>query len=66
MSFSYVQILIKFPNSKDNKDYLGLKGYCHLKSGHIWDKLLDLVHWEDLEGAGGEEGGRGDRDEEHM
>ena len=31
-----------------------------------WDKLLDLVHWEDLEGAGGEGGGRGDRDGEHM
>ena len=27
-----------------------------------WDKRLDLVLWEDLEGAGGEGGGRGDRD----
>ena len=27
---------------------------------------LDLVHWEDLEGSGGEVGGRGDRDGEHM
>ena len=26
----------------------------------------DLVHWEDLEGPGGEGGGRGDRDGEHM
>ena len=25
-----------------------------------------LVHWENLEGAGGEGGGRGDRDGEHM
>ena len=25
-----------------------------------------LVHWEDLEGSGGEEGGRGDRDGEDM
>ena len=24
-----------------------------------WDKRSDLVHWEDLEGAGGEGGGRG-------
>ena len=24
------------------------------------------VHWENLEGAGGEGGGRGDRDGEHM
>ena len=31
-----------------------------------WDKLSDLVHWENLEGAGGEGGGRGDRDGEHM
>ena len=27
-----------------------------------WDKRSDLVHWENLEGAGGEGGGRGDRD----
>ena len=27
-----------------------------------WDKPSDLVLWEDLEGAGGEGGGRGDRD----
>ena len=31
-----------------------------------WDKCLDLVHWEDLEGLGGEGGGRGDWDGEHM
>ena len=31
-----------------------------------WDKLSDLVHWEDLEGAGGEGGGRGDQDGKHM
>ena len=31
-----------------------------------WDKRLDLVHWENLEGLGGEGGGRGDRDGEHM
>ena len=29
-------------------------------------KRSDLVHWEDLEGVGGEGGGRGDRDGEHM
>ena len=27
---------------------------------------MDLVHWEDLEGSGGEGGGRGDQDGEHM
>ena len=31
-----------------------------------WDKLSDLVHWENLGGAGGEGGGWGDRDGEHM
>ena len=25
-----------------------------------------LVHWEDLEGSGGEGGGKGDQDGEHM
>ena len=29
-------------------------------------KRLDLVHWENLEGVGGEGGGKGDRDGEHM
>ena len=31
-----------------------------------WDKRSDLVHWENLEGMGGEGGGRGDGDGEHM
>ena len=31
-----------------------------------WDKRSDLVLWEDLEGAGGEGGGRGDWDGEDM
>ena len=31
-----------------------------------WDKCSDLVQWENLEGEGGEGGGRGDRDGEHM
>ena len=31
-----------------------------------WDKRSDLVLWEDLEGEGGERGGRGDRDGEDM
>ena len=31
-----------------------------------WDKRSDLVHWEDLEGSGGEGGGRGDQDGEYM
>ena len=32
----------------------------------VSDKRSDLVHWEDPEGVGGEGGGRGDRDGEHM
>ena len=31
-----------------------------------WDKRSDLVLWEDLEGAGRERGGKGDRDGEDM
>ena len=31
-----------------------------------WDKRSDLVLWEDLEGVGGEEGGRGNRDGEDL
>ena len=43
----------------------------HLPTDHqprldAWDKRSDLVHWENLEGAGGEGGGSGDRDGEHM
>ena len=33
---------------------------------YAWDKRSDLVLWEDLEGSGGEGGGRGDRDGEDM
>ena len=29
-------------------------------------RMTHLVHWEDLEGSGGEGGGRGDWDGEHM
>ena len=28
--------------------------------------MVNRVHWENLEGADGEGGGRGDRDGEHM
>ena len=31
-----------------------------------WEKRSDLVHWEDLEGSGGEGGERGDLNGEHM
>ena len=44
------------------------KNYVQINSAALdaWDKRSDLVHWEDLEGSGGEGGGRGDRDGEHM
>ena len=38
----------------------------------LWDsekavlRIFDLVHWENLGGAGGEGDGRGDQDGEHM
>ena len=32
----------------------------------VFPKRSDLVLWEDLEGAGGEGGGKGDRDGEDM
>ena len=38
----------------------------HQPRWDAWDKCSDLVHWEDPEGSGGEGGGRGDRDGEHM
>ena len=31
-----------------------------------WDKRSDLVHWENVGGAGGEGGGRGEQDGENM
>ena len=33
---------------------------------NTWDKCLDLVHCEDLEGSGGDGGWRGDWDGEYM
>ena len=45
-----------------------LNRYCTVHQPRLdaWDKRSDLVHWEDLEGSGGEGGGRGERDGEHM
>ena len=48
---------------------LGLGAVCLNKGAprlDAWDKRSDLVLWEDLEGAGGEGGGRGDRDGKDM
>ena len=50
-----------------NNDYkMSLGETDHQPRLDAWDKRSDLVHWEDLEGAGGEGGGRGDRDGEDM
>ena len=35
-------------------------------NNHKKEWAMGLVHWEDPEGSGGEGGGRGDRDGEHM
>ena len=48
---------------QSQKEYEAVKSKPRLDA---WDKRSDLLHWENLEGAGGEGGGRGDRDGEHM
>ena len=42
--------------------WMNLRGPYALRRNKRWD----LVLWEDLEGTGGEGGGRGDRDGEDM
>ena len=47
--------------------YIVVKGETdHQPRLDAWDKCSDLVHWEDLEGSGGEGGGRGDGDVEYV
>ena len=45
--------------------YLG-RNRSPAQVGCMRQAFPDLVHWEDLEGSGGEGGGRWDRDGEHM
>ena len=45
---------------------LSVHGILQERILDAWDKRSDLVLWEDLEGAGGEGGGRGDRHGEDM
>ena len=47
---------------KDYREFRRVNVLLKLKN----DKRSDLLLWEDLEGAGGEGGGRGDRDGEDM
>ena len=56
--------LISF--SIDWFDLLALQRVLKSLLLNAWDKHSNLVHWEDLEGSGGEGGGRWDRDGEHM
>ena len=55
-----------FPIHSSADGHLGCFHVLAMINSAAWDKRSDLVHWEDLEGAGGEGGGRGDRDGEHM
>ena len=48
------------------KDWLDLLVVQGTIKSLLQNHSSDLVHWEDLEGSGGEGGGRGDRDGEHM
>ena len=52
--------LPKLGSAKWNLFVPTLESACH------WDTCLDLVHWEDPEGLGGEGGGKEDRDGEYM
>ena len=49
-----------------NSMYIIYSETDHQRRLDAWDKCSDLVHWEDPEESGGEGGGRGDRDGEHM
>ena len=51
---------------RKNNMYIIYSETDHQPRWDAWDKHSDLVHWEDLEGLGGEGGGRGDWDGEHM
>ena len=58
------------PASGDHPYFLSV--YVSVLFDLVWlyipyvSEVICLVHWEDLEGSGGEGGGRGDRDGEHM
>ena len=51
---------------RENSMYIIYSETDHQPRWDAWDKCLGLVHWEDPEGSGGEGGGRGNRDGEHM
>ena len=49
-----------------NSMYIIYSETDHQPRWDAWDKCLGLVHWEDPEESGGEGGGRGAWDGEHM
>ena len=51
---------------RENSMYIIYSETDHQPRLDAWDKCSGLVHWEDPEGSGGEGGGTGDRDGEHM
>ena len=51
---------------RKNSMYIVYSETDHQPRWDAWDRCSGLVHWEDPEGSGGEGGGRGDRDGEHM
>ena len=55
-----------FANQDERSVGTGVQPPNPAPSLDAWDKCSDLVHWENLEGMGGEGGGRGDWDGEHM
>ena len=51
---------------RKNSMYIIYSETDHQPGLDAWDKCSGLVHWEDPEKSGGEEGERGDRDGEYM
>ena len=62
-----IQAVKPVPQREQHRNMYTIKGETdHRPRLDAWDTRSDLVLWEDLEGAGGEGGGRGDRDGEDM
>ena len=71
MSFQYHSSFMKKIEGEGgmfwkNSMYIIYSETNHQPRWDAWDKCSGLVHWEDPEGSGGVEGGRGVRDGENM
>ena len=51
---------------QENSMYIIYSEMDHRPRWDAWDRCSGLVHWEDPEESGGEEGGRRDRDGDYM